>query len=102
MVSHSILCSTQCGRYGDLSQVSTPRLLLEEVEDSFRRIDGRASTDRDDNVGASFFERLDTIFDASDRCMLADVREGCAVSIVLLQNVLYFPDNVSLLTKPPT
>lgn len=94
--TYGVLCSAERRGDGDEAQELPSALLLQEIQDSLRCIDGRSAADGDDDVRARLLEDLHAPVDARDGGVLADLPERARVGVVRLEHVLDLADHVGL------
>ena len=94
--TNRIFRRTDGGGDGDLGEDRPSGLLLDEVEYGLGRIDGRPTTDADDDVRAGVLERFDTVSDPGDGRMLADLVKRRAVGVVLFKDALHCLHDIGL------
>ena len=71
--------------------------MLNKVEDGFGRVDWRAATDADNDIGTSFLECLCALLDPSNRGVLANFIERGPVRVAPFEDIFDALYNICLM-----
>ena len=96
LATDRVLSSTQGCWDSDLPKIRSAHILLQKVQNSLGRVDGRPATDAHDDVCAGLLEELDTVSNARDRGVLADFVERRGVRAAFFEDVLDGLHNIRL------
>ena len=94
--THGIFCCTQRRRNRDLRGGLAAKLELYVIQHGLGSVNRRSTPYSDNEIAACFLVLLDALSDARNRTVFANLIEGGAPSIVALEDLFYFANDVSL------